>query len=201
MTTQLNNISKNSALLVMDFQEIILNNYLSKESAEGVLRNTASLISGARAVGVPVIYISVGFRKGYPEVSKNNTVFSTVKEYGIFINGSDGAAIHTDVAPTDDEPVIIKHRVGAFTFTDLEMVLRSQGIETLILTGITTSGVVLSTIRQAFDLDYRLVVAKDCCADPDDDSHLLLLDKIFTQHACVVLSSEIKKAWMEAQSK
>ncbi|MEZ7215307.1 cysteine hydrolase family protein [Klebsiella spallanzanii] len=194
MATQLNNISKNSALLVMDFQEIILNNYLSKESAEGVLRNTASLISGARAAGVPVIYVSVGFRKGYPEVSKNNAIFSTVKEYGIFITGSDGAAIHADVAPTDDEPVIIKRRVGAFTFTDLEMILRSQGIEMLILTGITTSGVVLSTVRQAFDLDYSLVVAEDCCSDPDSDISAFLLEKIIPQHALVLNSAQIIKS-------
>jgi len=197
MSTQLTYINKNSALLVMDFQEIILTNYLAKACADDVLRHTASLIASARTAGVPVIYVSVGFRKGYPEVSKNNTVFSAVKEHGVFITGSEGAAIHAAVAPAEDEAVIIKHRVGAFTFTDLEVILRSQGIETLILTGVTTSGVVLSTVRQAFDRDYRLVVAKDCCADPDHDADVFLLEKILPQHACVVLSSEITKAWIQ----
>ncbi|ADU72636.1 cysteine hydrolase family protein [Pantoea sp. At-9b] len=195
MTTQLNNIHKNSALLVMDFQAVILNHFLPQDRAGDVIRNTASLIASARAAGVPVIYISVGFRQGYPEVSQNNTIFSAIKNNGIFITGSEGAAIHTAVAPAENEVVIIKRRIGAFSFTDLEMILRAQGIETLILAGVTTSGVVLSTVGQAFDLDYRLVVASDCCADPDHDINLFLLEKILPQHAIVARSSAISDAW------
>lgn len=195
MTTQLNNIHKNSALLVMDFQAVILNHFLPQDRAGDVIRNTASLIASARAAGVPVIYISVGFRQGYPEVSQNNTIFSAIKNNGIFIIGSEGAAIHTAVAPAENEVVIIKRRIGAFSFTDLEMILRAQGIETLILAGVTTSGVVLSTVGQAFDLDYRLVVASDCCADPDHDINLFLLEKILPQHAIVARSCAISDAW------
>ena len=195
MSNQLSNINKNSALLVMDFQTIILNNFLPQEIAENVIRNTASLIAAARAAAVPVIYISVGFRKGYPEVSKNNTIFSSIKENGMFMADNESTAIHPEVAPAENEAVIVKRRVGAFSFTELEMILRAQGIETLILTGVTTSGVVLSTVGQAFDLDYRLVVAGDCCADPDHDTNLFILDKILPQHAIVTRSTEISEAW------
>lgn len=195
MTNQFSNINKNSALLVMDFQTLILNNFLSQEIARDVICNTALLISAARAAGVPVIYVSVGFRKGYPEVSQNNTIFSSIKENGIFMVDDERTAIHTDVAPAENEAVIVKRRVGAFSFTELDLVLRAQGIETLILTGVTTSGVVLSTVGQAFDLDYRLVVASDCCADPDHDINLFLLEKILPQHAFVTHSTEISKAW------
>lgn len=195
MTTQLNNIDKNSALLVMDFQTIILNNFLPQERAGEVIRHTASLIAAARIAGVPVIYVSVEFRQGYPEVSPNNTVFSSIKNNGIFMTGSEGTAIHAGVAPAENEVVIVKRRVGAFSFTELEMVLRAQGIDTLILTGVTTSGVVLSTVGQAFDLDYRLVVASDCCADPDHDTHLFLIEKILPQHTIVTRSSEISEYW------
>ncbi|HAV1595622.1 TPA: cysteine hydrolase [Enterobacter hormaechei subsp. steigerwaltii] len=195
MSNQLSNINKNSALLVMDFQTIILNNFLPQEIAGNVIRNTASLIAAARAAAVPVIYISVGFRKGYPEVSKNNTIFSSIKENGMFIADNESTAIHPEVAPAENEAVIVKRRVGAFSFTELEMILRAQGIETLILTGVTTSGVVLSTVGQAFDLDYRLVVAGDCCADPDHDTNLFILDKILPQHAIVTRSTEISEAW------
>ncbi len=195
MTTQLSNINKNSALLVMDFQMLILNNFLPQESARDVIRNTASLISTARSAGVTVIYVSVGFRKGYPEVSHNNTIFSSIKENGIFMVDNESTAIHADVAPEENEVVIVKRRVGAFSFTELDLVLRAQGIETLILTGVTTSGVVLSTVGQAFDLDYRLVIARDCCADPDHDTNLFLLEKILPQHAFVTGSAEISKAW------
>ncbi|HDG1679178.1 TPA: cysteine hydrolase [Kluyvera ascorbata] len=195
MTTQLNNIDKKSALLVMDFQMIILNNFLPQERSGDVIRNTASLISDARTAGVPVIYVSVGFRKDYPEVSQNNTIFSSIKENGIFMVDNESTVIHADVAPADNEVVIVKRRVGAFSFTELDMILRAQGIETLILTGVTTSGVVLSTVGQAFDLDYRLVVVSDCCADPDHDTNLFLLEKILPQHAFVTSTSEISEAW------
>lgn len=195
MSNQLSNINKNSALLVMDFQTIILNNFLPQEIAGNVIRNTASLIAAARAAAVPVIYISVGFRKGYPEVSKNNTIFSSIKENGMFMADNESTAIHPEVAPAENEAVIVKRRVGAFSFTELEMILRAQGIETLILTGVTTSGVVLSTVGQAFDLDYRLVVVGDCCADPDHDTNLFILDKILPQHAIVTRSTEISEAW------
>ncbi|WP_420286903.1 cysteine hydrolase family protein [Enterobacter sp. BNK-9] len=197
MSNQLSNINKNSALLVMDFQAIILDNFLPQDRAGDVVRNTASLISTARAAGVPVIYVSVGFRKGYPEVSQNNTIFSSIKENGIFMVDNESTAIHAEVAPAENEVVIVKRRVGAFSFTELEMVLRAQGIETLILTGVTTSGVVLSTVGQAFDLDYRLVVASDCCADPDHDTNLFLLEKILPQHSFVTSSSEISKMWVK----
>lgn len=196
MTIQINNINKNSALLVMDFQTLIINHFLPQESARDVIRNTSSLISAARAVGVTVIYVSVGFRKGYPEVSQNNTIFSSIKENGIFMVDDESTAIHADVAPLENEAVIVKHRVGAFSFTELDLVLRAQRIETLILTGVTTSGVVLSTVGQAFDLDYRLVVVSDCCADPDQDTNLFLLEKILPQHAFVTHSTEISKTWV-----
>jgi len=195
MSNKPSNISKNSALLVMDFQTIIINNFLPQEIAGNVIRNTASLITAARTAAVPVIYISVGFRKGYPEVSKNNTIFSSIKENGMFMANNESTAIHPEVAPAKNEAAIVKRRVGAFTFTELEMILRAQGIETLILTGVTTSGVVLSTVGQAFDLDYRLVVAGDCCADPDHDTNLFLLDKILPQHAIVTRSTEISEVW------
>lgn len=72
---------------------------------------------------------------------------------------NESTAIHPDVAPAENE--VVKRRVGAFSFTELEMILRAQGIENLILTGVTTSRVVLSTVGQAFDLDYRLIVVND----------------------------------------
>ncbi len=106
---------------------------------------------------------------------------------------NESTAIHPDVAPAENEVVIVKRRVGAFSFTELEMILRAQGIENLILTGVTTSRVVLSTVGQAFDLDYRLIVVNDYCADPDPDTNMFLLKKVLPQHAFVTSSSEISK--------
>jgi nicotinamidase-related amidase len=75
--------------------------------------------------------------------------------------------------------------VSAFTGSDLQVVLRSLGADTLVLTGIATSGVVLSTLRQAADLDYRLVVLSDGCLDADPEVHRVLTEKVFPRQASV----------------
>lgn len=79
---------------------------------------------------------------------------------------------------------------SAFSGSDLELVLRSRGIGHLVLTGIATSGVVLSTLRQAADLDYRLTVLADACYDPDPEVHQLLTAKVFPRQADVVTIDE-----------
>jgi nicotinamidase-related amidase len=76
-----------------------------------------------------------------------------------------------------------KLRVSAFAGSGLEVVLRAQGIEHLVLAGIATSGVVLSTLRQAADLDYRLTVLSDGCLDGDPEVHRVLLEKVFPRQA------------------
>jgi nicotinamidase-related amidase len=78
---------------------------------------------------------------------------------------------------------VTKRRVSAFTGSDLEVLLRSGGIDSLVLAGIATSGVVLSTLRQAADLDYRLTVLADGCLDADPEVHQVLLQKVFTRQA------------------
>ena len=92
------------------------------------------------------------------------------------------------MAPAPGDVVVTKRRVSAFTGSDLEVVLRAQGIDHLILTGIATSGVVLSTLRQAADLDYRLTVLADCCEDNDPEVHRVLLEKVFPRQATVTTS-------------
>jgi nicotinamidase-related amidase len=95
------------------------------------------------------------------------------------------------VAPRPGDVVVTKHRVSAFAGTDLDMILRANGVETLVLAGIATSGVVLSTIRYAADADYRLVVVADCCADRDPEVHRVLVEKVFQRQARVVKAAEV----------
>jgi nicotinamidase-related amidase len=71
------------------------------------------------------------------------------------------------------------------------MVLRANGVETLVLAGIATSGVVASTIRHAADADYRLVVVSDCCADPDPEVHRVLTEKVFGRPATVTTAETV----------
>ena len=183
---------RTSALLVMDFQTLIVDNYAA--DAKALLNRTARLIAVARAAGMRVIYVVVGFRPGYPEVSDRNPTFNGLKASGAFAAGAENTKIHPAVAPVSEEIVVTKHRVSAFAGTDLDLILRANGIETLILTGIITSGVVLSTLRHAADADYRLLVAGDCCSDRDEEVHRVLLEKVFPWQATIATAAGLEQA-------
>lgn len=180
-----------SALLVMDYQSGIVAGYATDQAV--LLQRAAEVLAGARRAGLRVIYVTVGFRPGYPEISPRNARFRALKESGRFLAGGD-AEVHPAVAPRPDDILVVKHRVGAFAGTDLDMILRANGIETLVLFGIATSGVVLSTVRHAADADYRLIVLKDCCADRDADVHRCLLEKVFPTQAEVVGAADFLRA-------
>ena len=102
--------------------------------------------------------------------------------------------IHPSVKPLPGEVVVGKHRVNALFGTDLDMVLRSNNIETLVILGYATSGVVLSTVRYAADLDYRLLVVEDCCSDQDPEVHDFLTQRIFPRQTDVVGSEDVISA-------
>jgi nicotinamidase-related amidase len=154
-----------SALLVMDFQNGIVERYAEKPEVTAPFQHA---VNAARYLGIPVIFVRVAFRDGYPEVSPRNKSFSAIVErVGDMTIASTATQIHESVAPRLDEAVVTKLRVSAFAGSDLEVILRAQGIDTLILTGIATSGVVLSTLREAADKDYRLIVLSDACLDAD----------------------------------
>lgn len=180
---------KTSALLVMDFQRTIVDGYATESAA--LLARTANLIGTARKAGMRIVYVVVGFRAGYPEVSARNRSFGTIRSSGRFAVDSAGSGIHSAVAPNTEDVVVTKHRVSAFAGTDLDMILRANGIETLILLGIATGGVVLSTIRHAADADYRLVVVRDCCGDADPEVHRVLTEKVFPRQATVTTAEAL----------
>jgi len=83
-----------------------------------------------------------------------------------------------------------KKRISAFCGTDLDVVLRGLGIETMVLAGISTSGAVLSTMREAYDRDFKIIVLRDLCMDFDEEVHRVVMEKIFENHAEVVESEE-----------
>ena len=185
-----------TALLIMDYQVDVVSRYVQQN--QSLLDRAAETLNAARAAGAPVVYVAVRFRAGYPEVSSRNQSFAALRESGRLLAGSPGAAIHPQVAPQPEEPVVIKRRVGAFSTTDLETILRAQGITTLVLMGIATSGVVLSTVRWAADLDYSLVVVEDCCADSDEEVHRVLMQKVFPRQARVIAADALQQAFQHA---
>ena len=185
MTGPLSIDPRSSALLVMDYQIDILEKFMAPADPSEVLSVLPKLLAAARSASMLVIYVGVSFRPGYPEISPRNPTFSVIGQSGLLQAGSPGAQTHPAVAPIKGEPVVTKHRVSAFGGTDLQTILQSRAVETLVLAGVHTSGVVLSTLRQAFDLDYRILVAGDCCADPDREVHDMLLSRVFPRQGTV----------------
>ena len=179
------------ALLVMDVQEGIVKRFGEKPEALAPFRRA---VSAARAAGIPVIFVRVAFRAGYPEVSPKNKAFSSLTKLGGMTVTDASTQIHSSVAPEPGEPVVTKLRVSAFAGSDLEVILRSRMIDTLVLAGISTSGVVLSTVREAADKDYGLVVLSDACLDADPEVHRVLIEKLFPRRADVLTAD----AWAES---
>jgi nicotinamidase-related amidase len=173
------------AVLSMDFQPAIAG--MLPEIAS-VLPRVAAVLGAARAATVAVIHVAVGFRPGKPEISPRNQGFSAVKSGGIDLGVPAPMAA---VAAVGDEPIVVKHRVGAFSSTDLDMLLRARDVHTLVLMGVTTSGVVLSTLRHAADFDYRIVVVEDCCIDRDVAVHRCLIDNVFPRQAQIASAAEV----------
>jgi len=177
----------------MDLQTGVVSVYV-KEA--GFIPRVAGVLERARAAGLPIIHVKVGFRPDVPEANPRNLFLSTIKaspRHQEFFQGTSGA-IHPALAPASGDLVVTKSRVSAFAGTDLDLLLRAQDIETLIVFGIATSGVVLATFLAAFDADYRLIVIKDCCADLDLEFHQCLVDKYFPSLAAVVTAGEFQQA-------
>ena len=176
-----------TALLIMDIQPATMQ--MMGENAAPLAETLRKAIGAARAAAIPVIYVVVGFRKGFPEIGAGAAqTFAAVAKSGM--PGLEDPTVDASVAPLASEMVVTKRRVSAFAGSDLEVILRGHRIEHLVLTGIATSGVVLSTLREAADKDYRLSVLSDACADRDDDVHSVLTTKVFPRQAEVLTTAE-----------
>jgi nicotinamidase-related amidase len=183
-----------AAVLSMDLQNAIVSIYAKDQS--DFMPRVAGVLKAARERSAKVIHVQVGFRPGLPEVSSRNALFGAIKSSAQWQSIFQGAAgeIHSAAGPEEGDIVVTKHRVSAFAGTDLEMILRSNQIETLVLLGIATSGVVLSTLLDASDADYGLVVVRDCCLDQEADLHAVLMEKLFPRRAAVLTASEFAEA-------
>lgn len=174
---------KKTALLTLDFQKGTLG-YLP--GAEAIIPNAARAVEFARKQQYLLIHVGLGFAVGHPEISDVESVFKTMlKQNNLFVIGTPSAEFHGAIA-RPEALVIRKQRVGAFSENQLHMILRARGIENLVFFGITTSGITLSTLRRAFDLDYRSVVLRDACFDADEEVHRVLTGKVFPAQATVL---------------
>jgi nicotinamidase-related amidase len=177
----------NTVLLVMDYQQALVERLASESLVAAAVR----AIEGARAKGVPVMFVRVAFRPGFPEVSTSNRIFGGISKGGDSMHQDNPSTqVYAALNPLDSEPIVLKRRVSAFSGSDLDVLLRAAKAENLVLAGIATSGVVLSTLRQAADLDFGLTVLEDACADSDVAVHEFLTEKIFPRMALVTSTDE-----------
>jgi nicotinamidase-related amidase len=176
-----------SALLLMDVQNEIVSRFAA--SADYLDRAVAAQ-ERAEAAGVPVILVRVAFEPGHPEIADANPIFGPAKQRGAMVLGTEGVEPHPRLRRGRGEIVVTKKRVSAFAGSPLETVLSAHGVDHLVLGGIATSGVVLSTVRAAADRDYRLTVLADLCLDADSEVHRVLTTKVFPRQAEVIDSGD-----------
>lgn len=184
--------TKETAVLVLDHQEMLISNYVSGRDA--YLARVSTFLQSVRSNNIPVIFVTVGFRPDFPEVSDRNKIFSFVRDGGRLVNGAAGTQIPAGLYLENSDLIVNKHRVSAFEGTELQVLLRSQGVTRLVLFGVTTSGVVLSTVRQGADLDYEISVLEDFCHDPNPDVQEVLLCKVIPMQATVTTSQHFLDA-------
>lgn len=171
-----------TALLTLDFQQGILD---MVPGADAVVANAARAVECARQRGFLIIHVGLGFAEGHPEIPGAVTRFTRVKDGNLFVKGSASAAFHPDIARPHDL-IIYKQRVGAFSENELHLILRARGIQQLVFFGVATSGITLSTLRRAVDLDYDCTVLEDACFDRDPEVHRVLTTKVFAAQATVI---------------
>jgi nicotinamidase-related amidase len=181
---------RRAALLVMDYQAGIVD---SLPGVDALLSRVAAAIAIARVHEVQIAYVRVAFTAAdYAAIPATNRSFSRMAgRAGAMAADAPQTAVHSRLAPRAGDIVVRKTRVGAFATTNLDARLRDQQIDTLLLAGFATSGVVLSTVRDAADRDYRLIVLSDACADRDPEVHELLMEKVFPRQAYVIAISNL----------
>jgi nicotinamidase-related amidase len=183
-----------TALLIMDVQNDQVRRIQETGQRPDLLQKICSVLDVARQAGMLVIYVVARFRPGHPEAHPKNRFQQMNKRLGRLLEGTLDAEIHAEVAPQTGDLVVVKRRVNAFFNTDLSILLNARGIETLVLAGIATSGVILSSTRYAGDADYELVILDDCCADPNPEVHSFLIEKILPFQATIANAQDFLKA-------
>jgi nicotinamidase-related amidase len=181
-----------TALLLMDLQSGIL---ASNPDADAFLAELRRAREAARRSGLTVGYVRVALTAEDAEAAPaSNPTFSAAAASGRLDDSHPATRIDARIEPAAGEIVVRKSRFGAFSTTDLREQLVARGVDTLVLAGIATSGVVLSTVRDASDRDFRIVVLKDGCFDRDEEVHRVLTEKVFPKQAEVVTIDEFVEA-------
>lgn len=186
-----------TALLLMDFQPAVL---AAVPDGKDVLERARQALSWARSHDVRVVHVRVAFApEDFADVPDRNKTFAPVARQGFLADGGPEVDLHDSIDVQDHDIHVRKVRIGAFSpTTGLHPTLRDEGIDTLVLAGLSTSGVVLTTVRHAADEDYRLYVLSDATGDPDPEVHRVLTEKVFPHQADVIATDDLHAFIAEA---
>lgn len=202
---------KKTALLVIDMQndtvkvkEAPFNTLTKQVEAKGAIANTAELIAAARKAGMKVIYACHIAREDASDIIPTVTDIMlpgpVARPRRSVVEGTYGAQIVDELKPQPGDHVITKRRSSAFYGTDLELILRSWGIDTLILTGIATNFCIANAARAARERDLHYVVASDCIASFSADIDEFFIKRLFPLEGRVRTSKEIIAAIAKADA-
>ncbi len=165
-----------------------------------VLPRVAAFVNGAREHGVKVMHVqTITLRDGQSDSPSWFRAKGTiVNEPGFFLEGTWGSEICEEVAPRSGEPVIVKHRSSAFVGTNLDLLLKANGVRTVVVVGEQTPGCIEATYRHAAYYDYYNVLAEDCVAAFDQAQHEASL-LIQRRRHDVTTAARILQVWAEAR--
>ena len=161
--------------------------YGEQVRARDSVARTRVAIDKARAAGVPVGFVRVGFSPDYRECPPDSPIFSGARRNGIFKLGAWGTQTHPDLGQREEDFDIVKHRVSPFYATSLEAILRAKGITRIYCSGISTNAVVQAMVREGHDRDYEIVVLEDCCCGLSTEEHEIAVKSF--QRFCKLTSS------------
>ena len=172
---------KSTALVLIDLQQGILGYPLAPLSGDDLLSRGKALAGKFRAAGAPVVLVNVGWAADSKDVLHAPVDYPTHPKGGLpagFSKLADGLAAEGDI-------LITKRQWGAFTGTELDLQLRRRGIHTIVLGGVATNMGVESTARQAWELNYAVVIAKQATTSIDGAMHDFAISRIFPRISCV----------------
>ena len=155
---------KASALIVVDMENdfVLPDAPFAVAAAQDILPTLKQLIAFCRSTGIRVIYTTHVHRRDGSDMGRFADIYPVIADHVGLVDGTPGVEICSDIAPEDDEVVIKKHRYSGFYGTDLDVILRGQGIETVIVSGVTTEDCCHATARDAMFRDYGVVFLSDC---------------------------------------
>ena len=145
--------------------------YGEQARARRIVENTRRALDKARAAGLRIGFVRVGFSPDYREHPANSPVLAGARKLGIFKLGEWGTQVHPDLGQQPGDFDIVKHRVSPFYATSLDVILRTHDVRRIYCSGISTNAVVQAAVREGHDRDYEMVLLEDCCCALSAEEH------------------------------